>query len=67
MRNLRLLRNGGCRHASTTGTPQCFCLGAEPGTVLVGSQHGLLELGSARDAVRGFTCHFLYAVSVKYE
>ncbi|KAM4637762.1 elongator complex protein 1 isoform 2-T2 [Amazona ochrocephala] len=51
MRNLRLLRNGGCRPAATTGTPQCFCLGAEPGTVLVGSQHGLVELGSARDAV----------------
>ncbi|XP_065518260.1 elongator complex protein 1 [Lathamus discolor] len=50
MRNLRLLRNGGCRPAATAGTPQCFCLGAEPGTVLVGSRHGLLELGSARDA-----------------
>uniref|UniRef100_A0A8B9GHK1 Elongator complex protein 1 n=1 Tax=Amazona collaria TaxID=241587 RepID=A0A8B9GHK1_9PSIT len=52
MRNLRLLRNGGCRPAATTGTPQCFCLGAEPGTVLVGSQHGLVELGSARDVTR---------------
>ncbi|XP_030327209.1 elongator complex protein 1 isoform X3 [Strigops habroptila] len=51
MRNLRLLRNGGCRPAATPGTPRCFCLGAESGTVLVGSQHGLLELGSARDAV----------------
>ncbi|XP_061198696.1 elongator complex protein 1 isoform X1 [Neopsephotus bourkii] len=51
MRNLRLLRNGGCRYTTTSGTPQCFCLGAEAGTLLVGSQHGLLELGSARDEV----------------
>ncbi|XP_057276715.1 elongator complex protein 1 isoform X3 [Pezoporus wallicus] len=51
MRNLRLLRNGGCRPAAISGTPQCFCLGAEPGTILVGSQYGLLELGSARDTV----------------
>ncbi|XP_041879523.1 elongator complex protein 1 isoform X1 [Corvus kubaryi] len=51
MRNLRLLRAGGCRSAAATGTPQCFCLGAEPGTVLVGSQYGLVELRSAGDSV----------------
>lgn len=52
MRNLRLLRAGGCRSAAATGTPQCFCLGAEPGAVLVGSQYGLVELHPAGDSVR---------------
>ncbi|NWT12489.1 ELP1 protein, partial [Vireo altiloquus] len=51
MRNLRLLRAGGCRSPAATGTPQCFCLGAEPGVVLVGSQYGLVELRSAGDSV----------------
>uniref|UniRef100_A0A8C3Y2M2 Elongator complex protein 1 n=1 Tax=Catharus ustulatus TaxID=91951 RepID=A0A8C3Y2M2_CATUS len=51
MRNLRLLRTGGCRSAAATGTPQCFCLGAEPGAVLVGSQYGLVELHPAGDSV----------------
>ncbi|XP_074936110.1 elongator complex protein 1 isoform X2 [Phalacrocorax aristotelis] len=51
MRNLRLLRAGGHRSTAALGTPQCFCLSAEPGTVLVGSQHGLLELGSTGDSV----------------
>ena len=52
MRNLRLLRSGGRRFATAVGTPQCFGLGAETGTVLVGCQHGLLELGPAGQAVR---------------
>ncbi|NXS51860.1 ELP1 protein, partial [Brachypteracias leptosomus] len=51
MRNLRLLRTGGRRCAAARGTPQCFCLGVEPGTVFVGSQHGLQELGPAADSV----------------
>ncbi|NWY69229.1 ELP1 protein, partial [Erithacus rubecula] len=51
MRNLRLLRAGGCRSAAATGAPQCFCLGAEPGAVLVGSPYGLVELHAARDSV----------------
>ncbi|KAL2294004.1 hypothetical protein Nmel_007714 [Mimus melanotis] len=51
MRNLRLLRAGGCRFAAATGTPQCFCLGAEPGAVVVGSQYGLVDLHPARDSV----------------
>ncbi|NWV00667.1 ELP1 protein, partial [Upupa epops] len=46
MRNLRLLRTSGCRPAAIpSGIPQCFCLGT--GAVLVGSQHGLLELDPA--------------------
>lgn len=52
MRNLRLLRAGGCRAAAATGTPLCFCLGAEPGAVLVGSQYGLVELRPGGDSVR---------------
>ncbi|NXY82248.1 ELP1 protein, partial [Alcedo cyanopectus] len=54
MRNLRLLRTGGRRHAaaaSTLGKPQCFCLSANPGTVFVASQRGLLELGPAGESV----------------
>ncbi|NWY91467.1 ELP1 protein, partial [Loxia curvirostra] len=51
MRNLRLLRAGGCRSAAATGTPQCFCLGAEPGAVVVGSQYGLVELRAGGDSV----------------
>uniref|UniRef100_A0A8C5X388 Elongator complex protein 1 n=1 Tax=Malurus cyaneus samueli TaxID=2593467 RepID=A0A8C5X388_9PASS len=51
MRNLRLLRAGVRRSAAVTSTPQCFCLGAEPGTVLVGSQYGLVELRPAGDSV----------------
>ncbi|KAK2514103.1 elongator complex protein 1 [Columba livia] len=51
MRNLRLLRAGGRRPAAPLGTPQCFCLSAEPGRVLVGSQHGVLELGPAGASV----------------
>ncbi|NXF23317.1 ELP1 protein, partial [Rhodinocichla rosea] len=51
MRNLRLLRTGGCHSAAASGTPQCFCLGAEPGAVLVGSQYGLVELRPGGDSV----------------
>ncbi|KAJ7396739.1 Elongator complex protein 1 [Pitangus sulphuratus] len=51
MRNLRLLRAGGHRCAAAAGTPRCFCLGAEPDTVLVGSQYGLVELRPGGDSV----------------
>ncbi|POI33793.1 hypothetical protein CIB84_002455 [Bambusicola thoracicus] len=51
MRNLRLLLTGGCRPAAAPGSPQCFCLGVDPGTVFVGSQSGLLELDSAAQSV----------------
>ncbi|NXX94785.1 ELP1 protein, partial [Centropus bengalensis] len=51
MRNLRLLRAGGRRFAAP-GTPQCLCLGAEPGTVLAGFRRGLVELGPGGDSVR---------------
>ncbi|NWS77861.1 ELP1 protein, partial [Crotophaga sulcirostris] len=51
MRNLRLLRTGGCR-SPAPGAPQCFCPSAEPGAVLVGSQAGLVELGPGGHSVR---------------
>ncbi|NWW75243.1 ELP1 protein, partial [Climacteris rufus] len=51
MRNLRLLQAGGRRTAAATGIPRCFCLSAEAGTVLVGSQYGLVELRPAGDSV----------------
>ncbi|XP_062455173.1 elongator complex protein 1 isoform X2 [Rhea pennata] len=55
MRNLQLLR--ATRHqidpaaAAAPEAPQCFCLGAEPGTVVVGSQRGLVELGPTAHTV----------------
>ncbi|RLW00037.1 hypothetical protein DV515_00009225 [Chloebia gouldiae] len=51
MRNLRLLRAGGCRSTAAKGTPQCFCLGAESGAVLVGSQYGLVEMRPGESSV----------------
>ncbi|NXA41013.1 ELP1 protein, partial [Eudromia elegans] len=54
MRNLRLVRAIERRlGAAAPGAPQCFCLGAEPGALFVGSRHGLLELGpGARTVTR---------------
>uniref|UniRef100_A0A8B9TK49 Elongator complex protein 1 n=1 Tax=Anas platyrhynchos TaxID=8839 RepID=A0A8B9TK49_ANAPL len=44
MRNLRLLRAAGRRPAAIPpAAPQRFCLGAEPGVVLVGSPNGLVD------------------------
>ncbi|OXB66109.1 hypothetical protein ASZ78_012452 [Callipepla squamata] len=51
MRNLRLLRTSGCRPAAAPGSPRCFCLGVDPGTVFVGSQSGLVELDCAAQSV----------------
>lgn len=52
MRNLRLLRAAGRRPAAIPpAAPQRFCLGAEPGVVLVGSPNGLVELGAAGQPV----------------
>ncbi|KAJ7423147.1 putative elongator complex protein 1 [Willisornis vidua] len=47
MRNLRLVR-ARSRRSAAAGAPRCFCVGTEPGTVVVGSQYGLVEL---RDSV----------------
>ncbi|XP_075416395.1 elongator complex protein 1 [Tenrec ecaudatus] len=44
MRNLKLLRTLEFRDIPAPGTPQCFSLWTEQGTVLVGSEHGLLEV-----------------------
>ncbi|XP_035418910.1 elongator complex protein 1 isoform X1 [Cygnus atratus] len=52
MRNLRLHRAAGRRPAAVhPGAPQRFCLGAEPGVVLVGSRRGVVELDAAGQPV----------------
>ncbi|XP_007950138.1 elongator complex protein 1 [Orycteropus afer afer] len=44
MRNLRLLRTLEFRDIPAAGKPQCFSLRTEQGTVLIGSDHGLIEV-----------------------
>ncbi|KAM9206961.1 elongator complex protein 1 [Dugong dugon] len=44
MRNLKLLRTLEFRDIPAPGKPQCFSLRTEQGTVLIGSEHGLIEV-----------------------
>uniref|UniRef100_G3U3U6 Elongator complex protein 1 n=1 Tax=Loxodonta africana TaxID=9785 RepID=G3U3U6_LOXAF len=44
MRNLKLLRTLEFKDIPAPGKPQCFSLRAEEGTVLIGSEHGLVEV-----------------------
>lgn len=44
MRNLKLLRTLEFRDIQAAGKPQCFCLRTEQRTVLIGSDHGLIEV-----------------------
>ncbi|ELW64582.1 Elongator complex protein 1 [Tupaia chinensis] len=44
MRNLKLLRTLEFRDIQAPGKPQCFSLRTEQGTVLIGSEHGLIEV-----------------------
>uniref|UniRef100_A0A8D0SC53 IkappaB kinase complex-associated protein n=1 Tax=Sus scrofa TaxID=9823 RepID=A0A8D0SC53_PIG len=44
MRNLKLLRTLEFRDIQAPGKPQCFSLRGEQGTVLIGSEHGLVEV-----------------------
>lgn len=44
MRNLKLLRTLEFKDIQAPGKPQCFSLRTEPGTVLIGSEHGLIEV-----------------------
>ncbi|KAM6169330.1 elongator complex protein 1 [Rhynchocyon petersi] len=44
MRNLKLLQTLEFRDIPAPGKPQCFCLRVEQGTVLIGSECGLLEV-----------------------
>lgn len=44
MRNLKLLRTLEFRDIQAPGKPQCFSLRTEQGTVLIGSERGLIEV-----------------------
>ncbi|XP_040860347.1 elongator complex protein 1 isoform X1 [Ochotona curzoniae] len=44
MRNLKLLQTLEFKDIQAPGKPQCFCLRPELGTVLIGSEHGLVEI-----------------------
>ncbi|XP_012374284.1 elongator complex protein 1 isoform X2 [Dasypus novemcinctus] len=44
MRNLKLLHSLEFRDIQAPGKPQCFSLRTEQGTVLIGSEHGLIEV-----------------------
>ncbi|XP_027406256.1 elongator complex protein 1 [Bos indicus x Bos taurus] len=44
MRNLKLLRSLEFRDIQAQGKPRCLCLRAEQATVLIGSEHGLVEV-----------------------
>ncbi|XP_028367280.1 elongator complex protein 1 isoform X2 [Phyllostomus discolor] len=52
MRNLKLLRTREFRNIQAPGKPQCFSLRTEQGTVLIGSERGLLEVVPATREVR---------------
>ncbi|XP_044876720.1 elongator complex protein 1 isoform X2 [Mauremys mutica] len=52
MRNLKLLHTREHGPVQALGSPQCFCLRADQGTLLIGSEYGILELDPA---VRGVT------------
>ncbi|XP_045418501.1 elongator complex protein 1 isoform X1 [Lemur catta] len=51
MRNLELLRTLEFRDIQAPGKPQCFCLRTEQKTVLIGSEHGLIEVDPVRREV----------------
>ncbi|XP_043403572.1 elongator complex protein 1 isoform X3 [Chelonia mydas] len=52
MRNLKLLHTREHGPVPALGSPQCFCLRADQGTLLIGSEYGILELDPA---IRGVT------------
>ena len=52
MRNLKLHRTLEFRDIQAPGKPQCFCLRAEQGTVLIGSERGLTEVDPVRREVK---------------
>ncbi|KAM5300353.1 elongator complex protein 1 isoform 2-T2 [Ctenodactylus gundi] len=52
MRNLELLRTLEFRDIQAPGKPQCFSLLTEQGTVLIGSEHGLVEVDPVTREVR---------------
>ncbi|XP_051018144.1 elongator complex protein 1 [Acomys russatus] len=52
MRNLKLLRTLEFRDIQAPGKPQCFTLRTEQGTVLVGSECGLIEVDPVKREVK---------------
>ncbi|XP_012493978.1 PREDICTED: elongator complex protein 1 [Propithecus coquereli] len=52
MRNLELLRTLEFRDIQAPGRPQCFCLRTEQKSVLIGSEHGLIEVDATRREVK---------------
>ncbi|GAB1288525.1 Elongator complex protein 1 [Apodemus speciosus] len=52
MRNLKLHRTLEFRDIQAPGKPQCFCLRAEPGTVVIGTERGLTEVDPVRREVK---------------
>lgn len=52
MRNLKLLRTLEFRDIQAPGKPQCFSLRGEQGTVLIGSEHGLVEVDAVTREVK---------------
>ncbi|XP_031233305.1 elongator complex protein 1 [Mastomys coucha] len=52
MRNLKLHQTLEFRDIQAPGKPQCFCLRAEQGTVLIGSERGLTEVDPVRREVK---------------
>lgn len=44
MRNLKLFRTQEFRDIQVLGKPQCFSLRSEQGTVIIGSEYGLIEV-----------------------
>lgn len=44
MRNLKLYQTQEFRDIQVLGKPQCFCLRSEQGTVIIGSEYGLIEV-----------------------
>ncbi|KAM7165656.1 elongator complex protein 1 isoform 4-T4 [Macrochelys suwanniensis] len=51
MRNLKLLHAREHGPVQALGSPQCFCLRAEQGTLLIGSEYGILQLDPAVQGV----------------
>ncbi|KAL6090825.1 hypothetical protein STEG23_013251 [Scotinomys teguina] len=52
MRNLKLLRTLEFRDIQAPGKPHCFCLPTERGTVLIASEHGLIEVDPEKREVK---------------
>lgn len=59
MRNLKLLRTRECQASQVFGSPQGFALRVDRGTLLIGSEYGIVELDPLTQEVR---CHVYFKV-----